>query len=127
MTAPPRSSQQTPKDELNLVYVALTRAMLGLVCNRDLTRLVTAGTAQKYMAVEVGPPAAEDEQDEDQQQRLVACSHCHFQFDASAALASRVGRLAVETRSQEHEGVPGAQQMWCNACVRNTLLGQLVV
>lgn len=42
-----------PKDELNLVYVALTRAMLGLVCNQNVARLLTAGTTQKYMEVQV--------------------------------------------------------------------------
>lgn len=46
------SRTQSKDDELNLVYVALTRAMLGLVCNRDLAELVTA-EASKQMVVEV--------------------------------------------------------------------------
>lgn len=79
---------------------------------------------------QVGPAASEEEDEaqdeEEQQQRLAACCCCHFQFDPAAALAGRVGRLAVETRRLQEEEDGAARMMWCNACVRSTLLGQLV-
>lgn len=43
-------------DELNLVYVAITRAMLGLVCNRDVALLLTE-KATKRLQVEVSDSA----------------------------------------------------------------------
>lgn len=57
------SATPTPgePDELNLVYVALSRAMLGLVCNRDLAELVTA-QSRKELAVEVREPCMSREQ-----------------------------------------------------------------
>jgi hypothetical protein len=50
--ARPRPGIEREPDELNLVYVALSRAMLGLVCNRDLAELVTA-ESRKRLVVEV--------------------------------------------------------------------------
>lgn len=44
-------------DELNLVYVAITRAMLGLVCNRNVATLLTE-KSRKRMELEVGTQVA---------------------------------------------------------------------
>jgi hypothetical protein len=43
----------TDGDELNLVYVAITRAMLGLVCNRNVAQLLTQ-KSRKRLRAEVG-------------------------------------------------------------------------
>lgn len=48
-----RAVGQDPDDKLNLVYVAHTRAKLGLVCSRDVAGLLTEAEAQKNLEVGV--------------------------------------------------------------------------
>lgn len=50
---PPQLWQVSRTDEHNLVYVAVTRAMLGLVCNRDVAKLISS-KARKTLQIEVG-------------------------------------------------------------------------
>jgi len=56
LDVPPQFRQLAHTDEHNLVYVAVTRAMLGLVCNRDVAKLISS-KARKTLQIQVGVPA----------------------------------------------------------------------
>lgn len=85
--------------------------------------------------IQVAPRVADDAASQ-QQQQLVACGACWFQFDPAAAVANNVGNLVVKLQPNpmlvamldaDPAADPTEARPVCSTCLAATMLGQLVV